>query len=190
MKNNKKRFILPAISRICRLQGRDDERGGCPQGRNIGAANGFTLIELLVVVLIIGILAAVAVPQYQKAVVKSRLVAAITYVKAVKDAEEVYYMANGSYTNDMTNLDVSATCPKDFTCKLMDGGQGKAEAWYSGSSGLVIAVSFDHRAEQLGTVGKIYCWGAWEDDFAKKVCSSMGPLLDDTGGGIRHAIAN
>ena len=81
---------------------------------------GFTLIELLVVVLIIGILASVALPQYTKAVAKSRYSQLITAGKSLKDAMEVYYMANGNYPQYWGDLDIEFKgCTADASARYM-----------------------------------------------------------------------
>jgi prepilin-type N-terminal cleavage/methylation domain-containing protein len=67
---------------------------------------GFTLIELLVVVLIIGILAAIALPQYQKAVLKSKSSQLYILAKSLYEAQESHYLTTGGYTNDINALDV------------------------------------------------------------------------------------
>ncbi len=67
----------------------------------------FTLIELLVVVLIIGILAAIAVPQYQKAVIKSRLATIKNLANAIASAREREYLATNAFSQDLTQLDIT-----------------------------------------------------------------------------------
>lgn len=67
---------------------------------------GFTLIELLVVVLIVGILSAVAVPMYQKAVLKAKAAEAWTVAKTIIEAEKLYDMEHGHFTTDLSELSV------------------------------------------------------------------------------------
>ena len=88
-------------------------KGNAIQSRFCSKA-AFTLIELLVVVLIIGILAAVAVPQYQFAVDKSRVAPIVSNIQNIIRAEQVYKVADGDYTPNLSLLDTDVTkiCPR------------------------------------------------------------------------------
>jgi len=68
---------------------------------------GFTLIELLVVVLIIGILAAIGIPQYFKAVERSRVTEASNTFANIKNAQERYFARTNWYTNNWDDIDIT-----------------------------------------------------------------------------------
>ena len=149
----------------------------------------FTLIELLVVVLIIGILAAVALPQYNLAVEKSRISEAKTLLKSIVDAEEVYVMETGGGdfqgTDNLKELDITLPGTYDetgttlttsnweifvdeciaekpgFACIVMADRIGKDYSVYAVGHG------YDGAGE---VVGEFYC-GA---DTPATVCPKLG----------------
>ena len=72
---------------------------------------GFTLIELLVAVLIIGILAGIAFPQYMLSIEKTRATEGHALAKHAAEASDRYFLVYGAYPNDMELLDI--TIPGD-----------------------------------------------------------------------------
>ena len=74
---------------------------------------GFTLIELLVVVLIIGILAAIALPQYERTVAKSRYSTLKGNAQSLAGSMERYYLVNNSYPQKYTDLDIEIQGAKE-----------------------------------------------------------------------------
>ncbi len=89
-------------------------------------SRGFTLIELLVVVLIIGILASIALPQYRKAVEKARAVQVISFANAAQKAISVWIMNHGELDNvdfireDLLDINIKA----GWDCPANPGGYG------------------------------------------------------------------
>ena len=81
---------------------------------------GFTLIEMLVVVLIIGILAAIALPQYRKAVEKARATEAFINLSSLEKAIDLWKLTNGTPTSNQWKLIEEGALDIEFSCLSFD----------------------------------------------------------------------
>ena len=144
-----------------------------------GIRQGFTLIELLVVVLIIGILAAVALPQYMRAVEKTRASNLMLLVRAIDSAEQRYYMANGEYTRDFDVLDIDM--PAGGRRSQSNVSYEGFSCWFNYSDSLHCKnakTSLD--IEKYFNRSYVLCWH-WDSALNHAICKSLGGVLG-TGG--------
>ena len=168
---------------------------------------GFTLIELLVVVLIIGILAAVALPQYQKAVEKARLSEALTRINAMEKAIELAVLENGGVPSGnllgkisdiSTTLESSIDLTSGLSCRNIGLCYNKYwgyAAWCDGTDCQWMANRYQNAEDESGwllEIGGLYDGAKWttrycyyESDLGKSLCNSLEPLgWDDIADGF------
>ena len=140
---------------------------------NISRLGGFTLIELLVVVLIIGILAGVALPQYQNAVLKARTTEAIIQLRHIRDAQREYALANGAPATSWDDLGLENFSGngdrrfKDFVYGLRPYGGGHMQARYVKSPTFWIAMYVYNDG--------VFCAAGKGDEAANNWCKKYSP---------------
>lgn len=125
------------------------------------AEGGFTLIELLVVVLIIGILASIAVPQYFKVVEKGKAAEAISWLQSLKGAQERYLAKNGNYAAILTGLDVNIGGMRNFgTANPAVGSDAGGPYWTVGLPRNATPAVYGQYTVTFGAGGNAYGGGS------------------------------
>ena len=131
---------------------------------------GFTLIELLVVVLIIGVLAAIALPMYQKAVLKSRFAALMPIVKAMNDSNEAYYLEHSSYASNPQDLPVQGQENYPEGTEL-EFSPDTDYAYVLGTNTSLNNNYLMYQKQSINFPGEIHCEALKTDDLANWLCS-------------------
>lgn len=134
---------------------------------------GFTLLELLVVVLLVGILGAIALPQYFNVVERQRAMEAMGILAAIEKAQVRYYALNDAYSTDFSNIDFDLRSNKGNNSENVTGSSFDTEYFtYTLSSNKVEA----KRTNDNFTIATTYAVG--DDGVAETCCTATGDKTD------------
>jgi prepilin-type N-terminal cleavage/methylation domain-containing protein len=121
---------------------------------------GFTLIELLIVVVIIGVLAAIAIPKWQTTKGKANTAALKSDLRNLVVAQESYFYENQTYTTDPVVLNFRSSQNVSVTFVSADGSGWSATATHSVASPTTCGVFYGSHAPPLAATvseGQIAC---------------------------------
>ena len=171
-----RRLLLSLLNNLC---------GRFPAGRPfkygmtglLTRVRAFTLMELMVAVIIIAVLAAVAVPQYKKAVLKSRFSTLMPIGKSLAQGNEVYYLGTGEYTTQKAKLDIEgqASYPEGVTIELATDPEYLSYVRVANPDKVPTARYVVYQKHSKNFADTTMCEA--NDDAAKDLCQRLGGVF-------------